>query len=138
MLAKDPHRVQQATIQSSFNRRMGTYIFQAIALVVLQQPVFATVALTAKPAVTDNSLGTLLAVLVRAADFLWRHAAAKRNREVQSGVALDVVVGEGARWREMLPSVDEAEVGLRKSCSYREQGCEVFYGEILGDGQGNC
>lgn len=96
MLAKDPHRVQQATMQSSLNRRMGTYIFQAIALVVLQQPVFATVALTAKPAVTDNSLGTLLAVLIRAADFLWRHAAAKRNREVQSGVALDVVVGEGA------------------------------------------
>lgn len=38
----------------------------------------------------------------------------------------------------MLPSVDEAEVGFRKSCSHREQGCEVFYGEILGDGQGNC
>jgi len=74
--------------------RLLLAVFQAIALVVLQQAVLATVVPVAESAVADDSLGSLLAVLVGAADLLGRHAAAEWHGEVQGRFPVDVVVCE--------------------------------------------
>jgi hypothetical protein len=68
----------------SSGNRGTTYVFQAIALVILQQAVLATVVSVAKPTVADDSLGSLLAVFVGATDFLGWHASPKRHGEVYS------------------------------------------------------
>ena len=58
------------------NRSRGvTYVFQAIALVVLEESVLATVVPVAEAAVADDALGALLAVLVVAPDLLGWHPA---------------------------------------------------------------
>jgi hypothetical protein len=67
---------------SSPGTRGTTYVFQAIALVVLQQAVLATVVPVAEPAVADDSLGSLLAIFVGTADLLGRHATPERHGEV--------------------------------------------------------
>ena len=105
---------------------------------VLEQPVFATVVAVAEAAVADDALGALLAVLVVAADLLGRHAAEEREGQVERRLALDVVVGEVSRGREVSAGVDEAEVGLGARCPHGEEGGEVLDGEVLGDGDGEC
>jgi len=69
-------------------------VFQAIALVVLQQAVLATVVPVAESTVADDSLGSLFAVLVGAADLLGGHAASKGHGQVQGGLPVDIVVCE--------------------------------------------
>jgi hypothetical protein len=78
-----------------------------------------------------------LAVLVRAADLLWRHAAAEGNGEVEGRFSLDMVVGEGTRGGEVLPGVHEAEICLRARCPDREKSGEISDGEVLGYGHGD-
>jgi hypothetical protein len=57
-------------------------VFKTIALVVLQQSVLPTIMTIAEPTVADNSLGTLFAVFVSAADLLRRHSTTKRRCQV--------------------------------------------------------
>jgi hypothetical protein len=115
-----------------------TYVFQTVALVVLEQPVLATVVAVAEAAVADDALGALLAVLVVAADLLGRHAAEEREGQVERRLALDVVVGQVPRGREVSAGVDEAEVGFGSRRPYGEEGREVLNGEVLGHGDGEC
>jgi len=58
-------------------------VFQAIALVILQQAVLATVVPVAEPAVADDPLGSFPAVFVGAADLLGWHTASKWHGEVE-------------------------------------------------------
>lgn len=104
---------------------------------VLEQPVLATVVAVAEAAVADDPLGALAAVLVRAADLLGRHAAAQAAGDVQRGLALDVLLGERARGREVAACVHEAEVGLGLRRPYREQRRQGADGEVFGDGHGD-
>jgi len=55
-------------------------VFQAIAFMILQQSVFATVVPVAEPTVADDSLSPFLAVFVCAADLLGWHAASEGHR----------------------------------------------------------
>lgn len=68
-------------------------VLQALTLVVLEHAVLTAVVTTAEAAVADNRLRAVLAVLEGAADLLWRHAAAEWEREVESRVGADGVVG---------------------------------------------
>jgi len=78
---------------------------------ILQQTMLPTIMALAKPTITNDSLGAILAVLVRALDLLGRHAATQPASEMQRCFAVDVMVLEGARG-EMRACVDEAEVGF--------------------------
>jgi len=71
-----------------------TYVFQAIALVILKQSVFATVVPVAEAAVADDALGALLTVFVVAADLLGRHPAQDGVGQMQRRLPLDMVVGQ--------------------------------------------
>lgn len=73
-----------------------TYVFQAIALVVLQQAVLATVMPVTEPAVPDDALSSFPAVLVRAANPLGRHTATERECKVKGAVSGNVVLLERA------------------------------------------
>jgi len=84
-------------------------VFQTITLMVLQQPMLPTIMPLAKPTVTNDSLRTLLTILIRAFHLLGWHTATDSAGEVQCCFAGDVVVGEGAAG-EMLACVDEADV----------------------------
>ena len=119
-------------------RRGVTYVFQAIALVVLEQPVLATVVPVAEAAVADDALGALPAVFVGAADLLGRHAAQDGVGQVQRRLPLDMVVGQRPGRREVLAGVDEAEVGLGARRPHGEEGREVPDGEVLMHGEGEC
>ena len=71
-------------LRFSLSRTQGiTYVFQAIALVILQQAVLATVVPVAEPAVADDPLGSFPAVFVGAADLLGWHTASKWHGEVE-------------------------------------------------------
>lgn len=70
-------------------------ILQALALVVLEQPVLAAKVPAAEPAVADDALRRVLALLERAPDLLGRHAAAQGQGHVQCGVWRDGVGCEG-------------------------------------------
>lgn len=72
-----------------------TYVFQTVALVVLEQAVVSAVVAVAETAVPNDSLRPLLAVLVRAADLLGWHAPAERHGQVESCLPIDVVVCQG-------------------------------------------
>ena len=72
-------------------------ILQTLALVVLQHAVLTAVMTAAEPAVADNRLCTVFAILERAADLLGRHSTAKWQCHVQSRVRGDGVFGKGGR-----------------------------------------
>lgn len=78
-----------------FAKKWRTYVFQPIALMILEQTMRSTVMAVAEPTVPDDSLCALFAVLIRAADLLGWHAAAERHGHVQSCFAGDVVVCQG-------------------------------------------
>lgn len=106
-----------------------TYIFQPITLMILQQPMLPTIMPLTEPTVPNNPLRALLAVLVRAADLLGRHAAPQRQRQVQRRVCGDVVVGEGGVGEaEVLAGVHEAEGGGGQGGAEGEEGSEVLEG----------
>lgn len=69
-------------------------VLEALALMVLQQPVLAAEMPVAEPAVAHDALRSVLALLVAAADLLRWHAAAHRQRHVQSCIGRDGVVSE--------------------------------------------
>lgn len=66
-------------------------VLEPIALVVLQHAVLTAVVTATEPAVTDNALCGVLAVLERASDFLGGHSTAEWQCHVQGGVGLNVV-----------------------------------------------
>jgi hypothetical protein len=79
----------------------------------------------AETAVTNDSLGSFFAVLVRAADLLGWHTASERHCEVESRLSVDVVICEGTRRAEVLAGVDKAEIVFRKRSPHGEEGSEV-------------
>jgi hypothetical protein len=86
-------------------------IFETLALVVLKHAMLTAVVALAEAAVANNGLGTVLAVIEGAADFLGGHAAAQGECEVQCCVWADGVVRECGRGvGEVLAGVDYAQV----------------------------
>lgn len=65
---------------------------------ILQHAVLPAEMPRAEPAVADDTLGGLLALLEAAADLLRRHAAADGEEEVERGVGEDVRGVEGGVW----------------------------------------
>jgi hypothetical protein len=66
---------------------------------------------TAEPAVTDDALRRIFALLETAADLLGGHAAAQWECHVQCGVRRDAVgLQRGGGRGEVLAGVDEAEI----------------------------
>ena len=93
----------------------------------------------AEPAVADDALGLVFAVLKAATNLLGGHAATDGESEVQGGTGCDMVVGEcRVSGGEMFPSVDEAQVVERKVCSESEKGFESRDGGCLRYGKRNC
>lgn len=116
--------------------RGTTYVFQACALVVLEQAVLPAEMAVAEAAITDDALRHLLALLVRAADLLGGHAPAHGHHEVQCGFGLDAVGGEGGvGGGEVLPCVDEVEGGGWKGGAQGEERLDVREGDVNGDGE---
>lgn len=79
---------------------------------VFQQPMFPAKMPRAEPAVADDALRRVPALLKAASDLLRRHAPAQGQRHVQGRVGRDRVGVEcGGGGREVLAGVDEAQVG---------------------------
>lgn len=109
-------------------------VFEAVALVVLQEAVLAAEMPVAEAAITDDALRRVLALLVAAADLLGWHAAAQRQCHVQRSVRRDCILAErcGAR-RQVLAGVDKAQVsGLGQACAQREDAAESRDGGVGG------
>lgn len=104
-------------------------ILQPLAPMVLQQPVLPAEMPRTKPAVPDDALRRVPALLERAAYLLGRHAAAQGQRHVQGGAGRQGERGQRRRGRgEVLAGVDEAQVGGGEVVAEGEEGGEGLYG----------
>jgi hypothetical protein len=70
-------------------------ILEPFALMILEQPVLPAVMSAAEPAVADDALRRVPALLEGTAYLLGWHAAAHRQRHVQGSVGGDRIGGEG-------------------------------------------
>ena len=99
-------------------------ILQPATLMVLQHSVLAAEVSGAEAAITDNALGSILAVFKCAAHLLGGHATSDRRCEFEGRVRKDVqrdqgrVCGGGC---EMTACVEEAQIRRWKRRSKREE-----------------
>jgi hypothetical protein len=113
-------------------------VLQALALMILKQAMLPAEMARAEPAVADDALRRVAALLGAAPDLLGRHPAAQRQRHVQRGVGGDGVRGERGRGRgQVLAGVHEAQ-GRRQICAEGEEGAEGGDGGCWREGEGDC
>lgn len=92
-------------------------VLQALALVILEQPVLAAEVARAEAAVAHDTLCGVLAVLETTPDLLGWHTSAHGQGHVECAVGCDVVFREGCGGGgEVLAGVHEAQVGLWEVC----------------------
>lgn len=97
-------------------------VLQPGAVVGLEHAVAAAEVAGAEPAVANDGLGAVLAVLEAAADLLGG-AAAEGQGEVHGALARDAVVADGCGEGGQVPAgVDDAQVGLGEVCAEGQQG----------------
>ena len=103
-------------------------VLQALALVVLEEPVLAAEMAGAEAAVAHYALRRVLACLETTPDLLGRHATAQREGHVQHRVRRERERGQGgARRGQMAAGMHETQVGGGQAVSQGEEGGEGGY-----------